>query len=102
MINTIKKISLASGLLLAITLTSPVQAAVAVSLEELLQQVKSGRVTDAAENKARLDQFRADRAAQTRLLNAEKAEQRRQEEASKRMEAQFEANDGRILTLIAL
>ena len=99
MINTIKKISLASGLMLAITLSSPVQAAVAVSLEELLQQVKSGRVTDAAENKARLDQFRANRSEQTRLLNAEKAEQRRQEQRSVRMEAQFEANDGRILTL---
>ena len=99
MINSIKKISLASGLLLAITLSSPVQAAVAVSLEELLEQVKTGRVSDAAESKARLDQFRANRAEQTRLLNAEKAEQRRQEEASKRMEAEFEANDGRILTL---
>ncbi|MFC1776871.1 MotA/TolQ/ExbB proton channel family protein [Pseudomonadota bacterium] len=99
MINTIKKISLASGLMLAITLSSPVQAAVAVSLEELLQQVKTGRVTDAAENKARLDQFRANRAQQTKLLNAEKAEQRRQEDLSARMEAEFEANDGRILTL---
>jgi biopolymer transport protein ExbB len=99
MINSIKKISLASGLMLAITLSSPAQAAVAVSLEELLQQVKTGRVTDAAENKARLDQFRANRSEQTRLLNAEKAEQKRQEQRSVRMEAQFEVNDGRILTL---
>ncbi len=99
MINTIKKIGLASGLMLAITLSSPVQAAVAVSLEELLQQVKTGRVTDAAENKARLDQFRANRSQQTKLLNAEKAEQRRQEQRSARMETEFEANDGRILTL---
>jgi biopolymer transport protein ExbB len=93
----IKKISLASGLLLALTLSA--QAAVTVSLDELLESVKVGRVTDAAENKARLDQFRADRSAQTRLLNAEKAEQRRQEEASARMEKQFEVNDVKIIDL---
>ena len=99
MISTIKKIGLASGLMLAITLSSPVQAAVAISLEELLQQVKTGRVNDAAENKARLDQFRANRSQQTKLLNAEKAEQRRQEQASTRMEKQFEVNDARIIDL---
>jgi len=97
MISMIKKISLASGLLLALTLSA--QAAVTVSLDELLESVKVGRVTDAAENKARLDQFRADRSAQTRLLNAEKAEQRRQEEASARMEKQFEVNDVKIIDL---
>jgi biopolymer transport protein ExbB len=95
--NIIKTVSLAGGLLLAST--AVVQAATAVSLDELLQQVKSGRVTDAAENKARLDQFRANRAEQTRALNAEKAEQRRQEQLSAQMEAQFEVNDGRIIVL---
>ena len=97
MISMIKKISLASGLLLAFTLSA--QAAVPVSLDELLESVKAGRVTDAAENQARLDQFRANRAEQTRLLNAEKAEQKRQEEASARMEKQFEVNDTRIIDL---
>ena len=97
MISMIKKISLASGLLLALTLSA--QAAVSVSLDELLESVKDGRVTDAAENKARLDQFRANRSEQTRLLNAEKAEQKRQEEASARMEKQFEVNDTRIIDL---
>ncbi len=99
MISKIKKISLASGLLLAITLASPVQAAIAISLEELLQQVKTGRVNDAAENQARIDRFRAARAEQTKLLAAEKAEQKRQEDASARMEAEFEVNDARIITL---
>ena len=42
MISMIKKIGLASGLLLAFTLSA--QAATAVSLDELLQQVKTGRV----------------------------------------------------------
>jgi biopolymer transport protein ExbB len=99
MISTIKKIGLTSGLMLAITLSSPVQAAVAISLEELLQQVKTGRVNDAAENQARLDEFRTRRGDQTRLLAAEKKEQTRQEQLSKRMETEFEVNDARILVL---
>ena len=97
MISIIKKIGLASGLMLAFTLSA--QAAVSVSLDELLQQVKTGRVTDAAENKARLDEFRANRAQQSKLLNDEKAVQKRQEDLSARMEAQFEVNDGKILQL---
>ena len=97
MISTIKKIGLASGLMLAFTLSA--QAATSISLDELLAQVKTGRVTDAAENKARLDKFRANRSTQTKLLNAEKAEQKRQEDNSARMEAQFERNDAQILVL---
>jgi biopolymer transport protein ExbB len=97
MISIIKKIGLASGMLLAFTLSA--QAATAISVEELLEQVKTGRVNDAAESKARLDQFRANRAEQTKLLRAEKAEQTRQEQASSRMEAQFEVNDGDIIDL---
>lgn len=97
MIGTIKKIGLASGLMLAFTLSA--QAAVSVSLDELLQQVKTGRVTDAAANKTRLDEFRANRAQQSKLLNDEKAEQSRQENLSATMEAQFEQNDGQILVL---
>ncbi len=99
MISIIKKIGLASGMLLAFTLSA--QAATAISVDELLEQVKTGRVNDAAESKARLDQFRANRAEQTKLLRAEKAEQTRQEQASSRMEAQFEVNDADIIDLEA-
>ncbi len=97
MISMIKKIGLASGLMLAFTLSA--QAATAISLDELLQQVKTGRVTDAAESKARLDQFRAQRGTQSKLLAAEKNEQKRQEAASSRMEKQFEVNDSQIIDL---
>ncbi len=97
MISMIKKIGLASGLILAISFSA--QAAVVVSLDELLEQVKTGRVKDAAENKARLDQFRAQRAQQGKLLAAEKAEQKRQETASSRMEKQFEVNDVKIIDM---
>jgi len=97
MISIIKKIGLASGLLLACTVSA--QAATAVSLDELLEQVKTGRVTDAAANQARLDEFRANRSEQIRRLNAEKAEQKRQEDLSARLEKQFEDNDVRIINL---
>jgi biopolymer transport protein ExbB len=97
MISIIKKIGLASGLMLAFTMSA--QAATAISVDELLQQVKSGRVADAAENKARLDEFRANRSQQSKLLNDEKAEQKRQEDLSATMEKQFEVNDGKILQL---
>ncbi len=97
MINMIKKIGLAGSLLLATTMVA--QAATAISLDELLQQVKSGRVKDAAENQARLDEFRANRATQVKALNAEKAEQKRQEQLSLRMEKQFEVNDSKIVDL---
>lgn len=95
--NIIKKIGLASGLLLATTLSA--QAATPVSLDELLQSVKTGRVTDAAENKARLDEFRANRGKQSKLLADEKAEQRRQEQISVQREQQFEVNDAKIIDL---
>jgi biopolymer transport protein ExbB len=97
MIGIIKKIGLASGLMLAFTLSA--HAAVSVSLDELLQQVKTGRVSDAAANKARMDEFRANRAQQSKLLNDEKAEQQRQEDLSARMEAEFEQNDAQIIVL---
>jgi biopolymer transport protein ExbB len=97
MINIIKKIGIASVLMLALTMSA--QAATAVSLEQLLQQVKTGRVSDAASSKARLDEFRANRSTQTKLLNDEKAEQKRLEGNSSRMEAQFEVNDAEILVL---
>jgi biopolymer transport protein ExbB len=97
MISMIKKIGLASGLMLAFTLSA--QAATAISVDELLQQVKTGRVSDAAEAQARLDEFRANRGRQAKLLSDEKAEQTRQEQASSRMEKQFEVNDARIIDL---
>ncbi|MFC1701419.1 MotA/TolQ/ExbB proton channel family protein [Pseudomonadota bacterium] len=97
MISKIKKIGIASVLMLAFTMSA--QAATAVSLEQLLQQVKTGRVSDAASSQARLDEFRANRSEQSKLLNAEKAEQKRLEGNAARMEAQFEVNDAEILVL---
>ena len=49
MITMIKKIGLAGSLLLASTVVA--QAATAVSLDELLQQVKTGRVADRSDHR---------------------------------------------------
>jgi len=46
-----------------------------------------------------MDAFRADRAQQTKKLNAMKAEQKRQERLSAQMEKQFEVNDSKIIDL---
>ena len=74
-------------------------AAQAVSIDELLEQVKQGRVKDAAENKQRIADFQRDRARQQQLLADMKAEQRRQEQRSKQLEDAFEANDVQIIDL---
>ena len=63
-----------------------------VSMDELLQQVKQGRVKDAAENKQRIADFQRDRARQQQLLADMKAKQRRQEQRSKQLEDAFEVN----------
>jgi biopolymer transport protein ExbB len=70
-----------------------------VSMDDLLQQVKQGRVKDAAENKKRIAEFQRDRARQQQLLADMKAEQRRQEQRSKQLEDAFEANDVQIIDL---
>ena len=80
-------------------LANTAYAAQAVSMEELLQQVKEGRVKDAAENKARIAEFQRDRARQQQLLADVRAEQARQEQRSQQLEDTFEANDVQIIDL---
>jgi len=71
----------------------------AVSMDDLLQQVKQGRVKDAEENKQRIAEFQRNRANQQKALADIKAEQRRQEQRSKQLEDAFEANDVQIIDL---
>jgi biopolymer transport protein ExbB len=84
---------------LAFGLGNTAFAAQAVSMDELLQQVKQGRVKDAAENKARLQEFQRDRARQQQLLADARAEQARQEQRSQILEDTFEVNDVQIIDL---
>jgi len=97
MINKFTKAAFAACLAFGIGNTA--FAAQAVSMEELLQQVKSGRVKDAAENEKRIAEFQRDRARQQQLLADARAEQARQEQRSQELEDTFEANDVQIIDL---
>ena len=97
MMNKILKAALITGL--AFGLGNTAYAAQAVSLDELLQQVKSGRVKDADENKRRIAEFQQARGQQQQLLRNMEAEQVRQEQLSVQLETTFEANDAQIIDL---
>jgi len=74
-------------------------AAEAVSVDALLQQVKEGRVKDAAENKKRIEEFQRNRGQQQTAVNNAKAEQAREEQRSQTLEERFETNDVEIIEL---
>jgi biopolymer transport protein ExbB len=97
MINRVFKTALIAGLVFGLSNTA--YAAQAVSLDELLQQVKSGRVKDAEENRKRIAEFQQARGQQQQLLRNMEAEQVRQEQLSQQLEATFEANDAQIIDL---
>jgi biopolymer transport protein ExbB len=88
-----------TALALSLAISAPVFAAEVVSLDELLAQVKQGRVKDAADAEARLAEFRQNRAEQQRALQAERNRQAREEQRSDRMEQTFEDNDAEIIVL---
>jgi biopolymer transport protein ExbB len=65
----------------------------AKSLDELLGFVKQGQTSEAKDNRAREQRFTQAKADQQRLLDEAKAERKRQEQISARLETQFENND---------
>lgn len=77
----------------------PAVAANAVSLDQLLQQVKSGRSSDSAANAARIKEFQADRSRQSQLLRQAKADRAAGEAKSAELEAQFDVNDKDLVEL---
>jgi biopolymer transport protein ExbB len=83
----------------AFSLASPAFAVEAVSLDELLNLVKQGRVKDAATNKARIDEFQKNRAQQQQNLANIKAERTREEGRSVALEQSFATNDEEIIVL---
>ncbi len=95
------KLLLRTALLLG--LTTPLLATAApgdaLSLDQLLEQVKAGRVRDSEENKARQKQFMADKSAQAALIAEAKRARTEQESRSKTLESSFDANDARIAEL---
>ena len=67
-----------------------------VTIEGLLEAVRSGRLAENKANERRLAEFRRERSRRQQMLNDIIAEERRQEAISKQREAQFEENEGRI------
>ncbi|GAB3285140.1 MotA/TolQ/ExbB proton channel family protein [Parahaliea aestuarii] len=63
------------------------------SLEELLQFVKQGQVTEAKENAAREQRFAQAKAEQANMLKQAENERARQEQLSTELEATFEENE---------
>jgi len=95
--NKIIKAAAIAGLIFGLGNTA--YAVQAVSLDELLQQVKAGRVKDAAENQKRVEEFQRDRNRQQQLLKEMDNERIRQEGISQALESAFEANDAQIIDL---
>lgn len=76
------------------TLVAPAAMAQdAASMSELLNLVKQGLARDATDAREREAQFQADKTQQQRLLNNAKAERKREQERSTRLETQFEQNE---------
>jgi len=65
----------------------------AQSLEQLLQFVKQGQVTEARENQAREARFSKDKANQAAEVRKAEAERTRQEQLSEQLENTFEENE---------
>ncbi len=70
-------------------------AAEAVSLDELLQEVKSGRAVDAKENAERIERFKNAADKQRELLEQARQELNQEEARSQRLEQEFEQNETR-------
>ncbi|MEM0954517.1 MAG: MotA/TolQ/ExbB proton channel family protein [Pseudomonadota bacterium] len=70
-----------------------------VTLDGLLEAVRSGRLAEDKTNQVRLAEFRQERARRDKMLQDILAEEQRQEAISKRREAQFELNEAEISEL---
>lgn len=97
MMTRVCKTLLIAGL--SVGIGTSAYAAEAVSVDALLEQVKQGRVKDAAENKARIEEFQSNRSQQQTAVNNAKAEQAREEQRSATLEERFEVNDVEIIEL---
>ena len=95
------RLSVLTMIVAMLAMTTPVLAAQALSLDQLLEKVKAGRVQDSAENAARIKAFKASKARQSQLLEKATSERVAGEARSKQLEVAFESNDVRIVELEA-
>jgi biopolymer transport protein ExbB len=73
-----------------------------LTLQQLLDQVRAGRVSDNAEFKARETQFRNNRNQQNKLLSKTKSDIKREEARSERLEKDFSENELKLAELEGL
>ena len=90
------KLIISASALLLFSALPQAQAAQTLSLDDLLNQVKQGRIDDAKENKQREKRFIAEKNNQKKLLKQIKAEQKKLEKQSAQMESQFDKNEAKI------
>ena len=93
----ITAVAVATGL---IGFTAPVtQAATAINVDQLLNQVRQGATRDTGINQQRIERFRAERAQQASMLAKANADKAQEEALSKELDRVFEVNDGEIIQL---
>lgn len=82
--------------------TAKIATADEVTLQQLLEQVRAGRVTDNAEFKRREDEFRKNRNQQKNLLTRTQNAIKREEARSERLEKDFSENELKLAELEGL
>jgi len=81
--------------------TGAVATPAAETLSELLKLVKADKIRQSKTNSARITEFRKQRDKQRSLLNKAKAEQKREEDRTDRLKAQYEKNEKALAELEA-
>lgn len=79
--------------LTALAIAIPVSNAETLNMDTLLNQVKSGRISDAKDNARRIKAFKADKSLQQTKLADMNAQRERQEALSSRLEVEFQLNE---------
>ncbi|MEE2733185.1 MAG: MotA/TolQ/ExbB proton channel family protein [Pseudomonadota bacterium] len=82
-----------SSLLLGLALSSPLLAAPAANLDQLLDLVKQGRISEAQENRAREARFQSEKSNQEKILAEAKQTRTKEEQRSSDLEETFEKNE---------
>jgi len=79
--------------------TGAVQTPQVDTLAELYKLVKNDKIRQSKINSKRIEEFRGKRNEQRNLLNKAKAEQKREEDRTARLKAQYEVNDKKLAEL---
>jgi len=94
----IKKVILSAVASILVSATAMAQQP-AATLDELLQRVEQGRVSESKEHKEREARFLGDKAGQDRLLREARNKRTEEERRSERLESTFEQNELKIIDL---